>query len=120
MHQAAITHGREHQGERNFIVQYLCAQVGLAHGDRLPRAECHRFEGAAVLLQRDLTLGATVEIIEDHFWYTPLRKTPKVFDIDYSRRSHFACRPGHSSISHRARRRFCASLWYRRKTTGAR
>src|SRR5947209_8527651 len=83
--------------------------------ERLPQAESHRFEGAAVLLQRDLTLGATVEIIEDHFWYTPLRKTPKVFDIDYSRRSHFACRPGHSSISHRARRRFCASLWYRRK-----
>jgi len=77
-------------------------QIGFAHGHCLPRAHRDRFEGPAVLAQRNLIVGAAVNIVEDRTRQATSCESPQITNVDNARQRDGALRlgwpSGHGSV----------------------
>ena len=81
---AADRREQERQLERR--AEHRRTQIHGRGRHRRARTERDVVEGAAVLPQRDLRVGAAVDVVEDHARQPPLRQLAEVFDVDRARR----------------------------------
>jgi len=65
MHQAAIADWSEHGGERNVEAQDAGSQIALGQGHGMTGTEGNVIEDAAILAQRDLAIGAAVQVVKN-------------------------------------------------------
>jgi hypothetical protein len=90
MHQATVTNWSQNGRKGNLCAQHPCSQVAFTNGYGLARSEGDRFECAAVLDKGYFRFGTTIQVIENGFWQTPFRQTPKIIDIHDPWRGYFA------------------------------
>jgi hypothetical protein len=97
MHQPAVAYGRKDRGECEVRAEDTSAQVALRHGDGVARTKRYALKDATIFAKGDLVFGAAIEVIEHHTRETALCETPKVVNIDDSRRSYRTRCEGHRS-----------------------
>jgi len=100
MHHPAVANRCKQRGERKVAAKDFGAQITIRHGNRIARPESKGLKCAAVLLQRDLALGPSVEVVEDRGRQSTLGEATQIFNIDDARRrdgsgvaSHLSPRP---------------------------
>jgi hypothetical protein len=87
VHETTVAYGGQQEGKGEVEAQHASMQVALRHGDRVARPERDVLEDAAVLAERDLAFGASVQIVKNGPGQSATRDRPEIFDTDYPRRA---------------------------------
>ncbi len=82
VHQPAVAHRSQKRWEGDIKAENPRAQIQLGERDRVARTEGDVVEDAAVLAQRDFSIGAAIEVIEDWPRKPALRQRPEIADTD--------------------------------------
>ena len=90
MYKAAIAHRSQQRRERNVEAQDACPHIAIGHRYRMTRPECDVIKDPAVLSQRDLAIGAAVQVIKHRFGQSAPRQGPEIMYTDDPRGCHLA------------------------------
>ena len=84
MHQPAVPHRRKQKRKSKIEPQNPRVQIALRDRNRMPRPERNVAKDPAILPQRNLALGAPVEIVEYRFRHTLARNRTEVFNANHA------------------------------------
>jgi hypothetical protein len=95
MHETAVSHGSEQEGEGKIKTQNARTQLTTFRHDGMTRTEGYVLKRTAILAERDFTFGAAVQIVEDCPRQSAARDGPKILDANYAGRRDCTRSCGH-------------------------
>src|SRR5437762_8523047 len=102
--QSRAADGPEQKGEIHRRSEHRRAQIRLRYDGRVARAKREVRKDPGVFAERDLVVGAAVDVVEHDFREPALRQAAKVGDVDGARHIHRAWSLSlgwHAAASHR-------------------